>query len=50
MQYIFGSVVSVLQNDPKKTYTAGDMAFFRRFFEAQTEEQKSLIKALVKNG
>ena len=36
--------------DEKYTYTVGDIAFFRKYYESCDNEKKDAIKGLVNNG
>ncbi|KAH3742715.1 Lysosomal alpha-mannosidase [Pelomyxa schiedti] len=50
VQYILDTVVSSLAANPKRRFTYVEMAFFTKWWEQQTEETKSLVQTLVKNG
>ena len=47
---IFESVFTKLEKDPSFTYTVGDLAYFRRYYNDQNDDSKQKIKALVKSG
>lgn len=48
---IFDSVLSVLETDAEARYTVGDLAFFRRYFVYEIdEERREVIRALVRSG
>ena len=47
---IFQSVIGYLNREPSATYTVGDIAFFRRFYEGESMGIKAVIKRLVKEG
>ena len=50
MRTIFESVFTKLEKDPSFTYTIGDLAYFRRYYNDQDDDSKQKIKALVESG
>ena len=47
---IFSKVIRKLSTDPKYTYTIGDIAFFRQFYQLTSQHERNLIHALVEGG
>ena len=47
---ILRSVTKKLASDPKYTYTVGDIAYLRRFYNGCTKEEQNMVKQLIKNG
>ena len=47
---VFNSAITSLLEVSSRTYTVGDLAFFSRFFDEQTDERKDQIRALVVAG
>ena len=49
VQYILDTVVTELQKNPNRTFIYVEIAFFKRWWDEQTEETKSVVKRLVAN-
>lgn len=50
VRQIFDSVFEQLEADNRKTYTVGDIAFFKRYYTSLEQTVQDRIKALVKRG
>ena len=51
VKIIFGSVFKRLETNEEYTYTVGDIAFFRRYWEdVALPEDREKIKEFAKNG
>jgi len=48
VEHIFSSVLIQLMDDKEKTYTVGDLYFFKRWYETKLDkEQREEVKKLV---
>ena len=47
---IFESVMEKLEHDKEVTYTVGDIAFFKRYYEGLTNFEQRKVKNLVSRG
>ena len=47
---ILQNVVTSLKNSHERTYTLGDISFFKHFYDKLTAEKKDEVKALIANG
>ncbi|THD25757.1 Alpha-mannosidase [Fasciola hepatica] len=50
VQYILDSVVQALAADPRRRFTYVEMAYFARWWRAQTLETQDLVRRLVHSG
>ena len=49
VQYILDSVILALSENPQRTFSYAEQAFFQRWWRQQTTETQSLVKQLVAN-
>ena len=49
VQYILDSVIAQLVSDPSKTFIYVEMAFFKRWWDEQSEAMQATVKKLVKD-
>ena len=47
VRLIFKSVFDQLKSNKKYTYTVGDLAYFRRYYEEVSKEEQNFLKSLV---
>ena len=51
VRHIFSSVLDELLDDKTKTYTVGDLYFFKRWYETKLDdERRKQVRELVKAG
>ena len=50
VKYILDTAVAALSQNPARTFTYVESAFFSMWWEEQTDDTKSLVKQLVANG
>ena len=50
VKYILDTAIAALAQNPNRTFTYVEMAFFDMWWREQSDETKALVKRLVKNG
>lgn len=50
VQYTIDSVIAELATDPTKKFIQVEIGFFYRWWNEQTDDTKTLVKRLVKDG
>ena len=48
VQYILDTSMAALEQNPQRTFTYVEMAFFKRWWDEQDETTKTMVKGLVR--